>query len=41
MACAEPELLKGATKRILRRMREGLEGLGLEVRVEMPPPPRA
>jgi hypothetical protein len=35
----EPELLKGATDRLLRRMREGLDGLGLDVRVEMLPPP--
>lgn len=31
----EPELLNGAAKRLIRRLREGLEGLGLDVRVEM------
>ena len=37
----EPDLLKGATDRLLRRMREGLDDLGLEVRIEMLPPPPA
>lgn len=36
---AEPDLLKGASERLIRRMREGLDGLGLKVRVELLPPP--
>lgn len=35
----EPELLKGATDRPLRRMREGLDDLGLKVRVQLLPSP--
>ncbi|MCH7227967.1 DUF4230 domain-containing protein [Haloferula sp. A504] len=37
----DPELLKGATKRLVRRMRDGLGDLGLDVRVEILPPPPA
>lgn len=37
----KPALLKGASDRLLRRMREGLQGLGLEVRVDFLPPPPA
>ena len=37
----EPDLRKGATERLLRRMRDGLDDLGLDVRVEMLPPPPA
>jgi hypothetical protein len=37
----EPELLKGASERLVRRMRDGLRDLGLQVRVELLPPPPA
>ena len=37
----EPELLKGASERLIRRLRDGLSDLGLQVRVELLPPPPA
>lgn len=35
----EPDLLRGARERLVRRMREGLRDLGLQVRVELLPSP--
>jgi hypothetical protein len=37
----KPALLKGASDRLLHRMRRGLQDLGLEVRVDFLPPPPA
>lgn len=36
----EPELLRGSTDRLVRRIREGIDDLGLNVRVEMLPHPQ-